>query len=404
MKMLLLFLSFALCHMAPVKYDGHQVIRIIPSDNVELDTLLNLESERPDLDFWSRPSNVGRPVDIRLSPLQEYDILQYLELQGINYVIHIEDVQVHLDESLEVGDAADWDTAYHKYEDITAWMRGLAGNHSDFVSLFEMGKTYEGRTVYGLKISANGSASKPQIYYDGGIHAREWIAHAVVQYIIGQLVNGYGHDATITQMVNTVEWHLVPYFNADGYVYTWDHDRMWRKTRQPNKGSSCIGTDPCRNADAGWGGAGSSSNPCSDTYHGSAAFSSTVVKAASVYLATLKNLKGYINFHSNAQSWLTPYGYSRNHPKDYNTQEAFAKTATTAIHAVNGERYPYGPAYTTIYPASGIISDWVYDKLGCVISQAVELRGSSFSPPASLIKPNGAEIFAAAVAMSKAVV
>jgi len=404
MRMISLIMSFALCHAIPVQYDGHQVIRIIPSSSVELDALANLQSECVDLDFWLRPSAVGRPVDIRLSPSQKHDVLQYLVLNNIRYAIHIEDVQLHLNESLVVGDEADWDTAYHNNDDINKWMHELAGNHSDFVSVFEMGKTYEGRTVYGLKISANDTGSKPQIYYDGGIHAREWIAHAVVQYMMGQLINNYGRDAEITDMVNKVEWHMVPAFNADGYVYTWEHDRMWRKTRQPNSGSSCVGTDPCRNADAGWGGQGSSNNPCSGTYHGASPFSSPIVKAASVYLATLKNLKGYINFHSNAQSWLTPYGYTNKRPTDYSTQEAWAKEATDAIRAVNGERYPYGPAYTTIYPASGIISDWVYDKLGVVLSQATELRGSSFSPPASLIKPNGAEIFAAAKAMAKRVV
>lgn len=29
-------------------------------------------------------------------------------------------------------------------------------------------------------------------------------------------------------------------------------NRMWRKTRSRNSGSSCIGTDPNRNFDAGW--------------------------------------------------------------------------------------------------------------------------------------------------------
>jgi hypothetical protein len=28
-----------------------------------------------------------------------------------------------------------------------------------------------------------------------------------------------------------------------GYDYTWNGDRMWRKTRSPNKKSPCIGTD-----------------------------------------------------------------------------------------------------------------------------------------------------------------
>ncbi len=29
---------------------------------------------------------------------------------------------------------------------------------------------------------------------------------------------------------------------------------MWRKTRKPNSGSSCVGVDPNRNWDAGFGG------------------------------------------------------------------------------------------------------------------------------------------------------
>jgi len=31
-------------------------------------------------------------------------------------------------------------------------------------------------------------------------------------------------------------------------------DRMWRKTRKPNPGSICVGVDPNRNWDAGFGG------------------------------------------------------------------------------------------------------------------------------------------------------
>lgn len=31
-------------------------------------------------------------------------------------------------------------------------------------------------------------------------------------------------------------------------------DRTWRKTRKPNPGSKCNGTDPNRNFGTGWGG------------------------------------------------------------------------------------------------------------------------------------------------------
>ena len=54
--------------------------------------------------------------------------------------------------------------------------------------------------------------------------------------------------------------------NPDGYQYTWDNNRLWRKNRSQNEGSPCIGTDLNRNSDFAWGTEGASSNPCSDTF------------------------------------------------------------------------------------------------------------------------------------------
>ena len=42
---------------------------------------------------------------------------------------------------------------------------------------------------------------------------------------------------------------------------------MWRKNRRPSS-SFCYGTDLNRNFGYQWATGGSSSNPCSDTYHG----------------------------------------------------------------------------------------------------------------------------------------
>jgi len=74
---------------------------------------------------------------------------------------------------------------------------------------------------------------------------------------------------------------------------------------------------------------------------------------------------------------------------------------------VNGATYAYGPIYTTIYPASGGTCDWTYDApsagnggLGIVLSQACEVRGSSFQPSPSLILPIGEEILAGVYALA----
>jgi len=120
---------------------------------------------------------------------------------------------------------------------------------------------------------------------------------------------------------------FVPVWNAYGYSYTWTNDPNWRKNRQPNKNSPCIGTDICRNFVAGWGNPdGSSANPCADDYHGASAWSAPESAILRDYaMKSLPRLKGYINFHSYAELWLTNYGYTKNLPADYNTQEATAK-------------------------------------------------------------------------------
>jgi len=110
------------------------------------------------------------------------------------------------------------------------------------------------------------------------------------------------------------------------------------------------------------------------------------------FVGNMTKLQAYINFHSNAEMWLNAYGYTAKKPADYTAQEANAKNTTAAIKAVSGSVYGYGPAYTTIYPAAGVPSDWTYDKLRVKFSQAVELRGDSFQPSPTLIIPIGKEI------------
>lgn len=55
-------------------------------------------------------------------------------------------------------------------------------------------------------------------------------------------------------------------------------NRMWRKTRSKHSGSACIGVDPNRNWDAGFGGQSSS-------IHSGGAFSTLQVEALRPFLA-----------------------------------------------------------------------------------------------------------------------
>ena len=67
-----------------------------------------------------------------------------------------------------------------------------------------------------------------------------------------QLVTDYAVDASSRRLVDSYDWYILPVVNPDGYVYTWTDDRLWRKSRRPNRGSECIGTDLNRNFDFQW--------------------------------------------------------------------------------------------------------------------------------------------------------
>ena len=90
------------------------------------------------------------------------------------------------------------------------------------------------------------------------------------------LTDEYGVDPRITSLVdNRVVWLLFD-VNPDGgeYDIATGAYRSWRKNRQPNAGSSAIGTDLNRNFGYNRGCCcGSSSSPSSDTYRGAAPFS-----------------------------------------------------------------------------------------------------------------------------------
>lgn len=101
---------------------------------------------------------------------------------------------------------------------------------------------------------------------------------------------------------------------------------MWRKTRSKTSDPSCFGADPNRNWDYAWcegkfrslpirdtisgmllGGA--SPDPCDDTYCGSKAFSEVETKQVSEFIgAHSDTIVHYVNFHSYAQLWMTPWG------------------------------------------------------------------------------------------------
>ena len=108
-------------------------------------------------------------------------------------------------------------------------------------------------------------------------HAREWIATEVNRRLMNWYVDQWNaDDPAVKKLLRTTELWFVLVANPDGYQYTFDAERLWRKNLRDNNGDGVTqvgdGVDPNRNFPNHWGydNEGSSDIPSSDTYRGPA--------------------------------------------------------------------------------------------------------------------------------------
>jgi len=278
-----LFLSLLVlvqCDEPRRTYHNSKVLSLEVTDVDDLHFLAQQYESNRSLDFWIEPRSLG-VVDLRIDPEIYDEFTAILTEKDIPYSIMIEDVQVAMDQQM-VGkiDAFSY-TQYNTLADIHTWIQSLPGLYPNFVSVISVGKSFEGKDMLALRVTA-GSGTKPRaVWFNGGIHAREWLSPATVIRMTYMLLESYHTDPEVKQILDNLEVYILPVFNVDGYVYTHNTDRLWRKTRKPNPGSTCVGTDPNRNWGYQWGGEGASTNPCSETFRGATAFSEVETKKRS---------------------------------------------------------------------------------------------------------------------------
>ncbi|KAM6283521.1 carboxypeptidase A2-like [Spheniscus humboldti] len=380
----------------------HQVLRIKTRNEEEVQKLQLLESlEHLELDFWINPSTPALPVDVRIPANSVQAVKAFLESHGIAYSILIEDLQVVLDkEKQDMAYSQQRDRSsnsfnygtYHSLDSIYAELDHLASEYSNIVSKLQIGESYEKRPLYVLKFSTGGS-NRPAIWIDAGIHSREWVTQASAIWIAKKIASDYGKDPSLTSLLNKMDVFLLTVSNPDGYVFTHTTNRMWRKTRSKNQGSRCVGVDPNRNWDAGFGGPGASNNPCSDSYRGPSANSEVEVKSVVNFIKNHGNIRAFLTLHSYSQLLMYPYGYKCTEPADYAELDALGRAAAGSIQSLYGTTFTVGSICTTIYQASGGSIDWSYDY-GIKYSFAFELRDTGrygFLLPASQIIPTAEE-------------
>jgi carboxypeptidase T len=239
-----------------------------------------------------------------------------------------------------------------------------------------------------LKISDNPTVDEgeAQILYTSIHHAREPASLMQLLFYMWYLLENYATDPEVKSIVDNSELYFVPVVNPDGYLYNQVTDPngggFWRKNRKNGNG-----TDNNRNYDyfidgnpgnGSWGGPGSSTNPSSQTYHGTGPLSEVENQAIKRFVEDHEFVMAFNN-HTSGQLLYYPFGYANVATQD----DALFQAVSGELTSRNG--------YTALRdsPFSGDSDDFMYGTVGThnkIFAFTPEI-GTSFWPSQNQIIP-----------------
>ncbi|MEU6681568.1 M14 family metallopeptidase [Streptomyces sp. NPDC046832] len=290
------------------------------------------------------------------------------------------------------------DSKYHNYAEMTNEIDSIVSANPSIASRRVIGTSYQGRNIVAIKISDNVGTdeSEPEVLFTHHQHAREHLTVEMALYLLRELTSDYGSDSRVTSVVNNREIWIVPDLNPDGgeYDIATGSYRSWRKNRQPNSGSSYVGTDLNRNWNYRWGCCGGSSgSTSSETYRGSAAESAPEVKVVSDFVRSrvvggTQQIKAGVDFHTYSELVLWPFGYTYS-----DTTTGMTADDNAAFKAV-GRKMAASNGYTAeqssdLYITDGSIDDYLWGThkiFAYTFEMYPRSGGGGFYPPDEVIE------------------
>ena len=265
---------------------------------------------------------------------------------------------------------------YHSHDEVTTEL--IALEDSGVAKTYIIGNTHEGRDIWAIRISDNPSQDEeePGAVFLGCHHAREWISVEVPLYIAQYLVNNYNTDEEVKQLIDNCQIWIVPVVNPDGYEYSRNSNRMWRKNRRDN-GDGTFGVDLNRNYGYMWGTVDASPSTSSIIYRGPIAFSEPETQAVRD-LVSAYDFRILMTYHSFWQTIGHPWGYTREPAPDEPMFSDMTYSMIELIYNTSGATYTYWLDTPDTYPFSGGTEDWSYGELG-IDSFGMELPPVTFS-------------------------
>ncbi|XP_052895872.1 uncharacterized protein LOC128303059 [Anopheles moucheti] len=363
-------------------YHEFEVYNVRPETQEQLTVLLKWRNAEQDVDFWDTPK-VGRNARVMVTRQDHKRVEEFLEQHDIEYDLVAEDVQELLNReqrrNVEHNRRLKRDSNsratinfehFWTLDEIYDYLDELAAAYDGLVRVSEIGRTYEDRPIKAITISTRGTIdqTRPIVFMDGGIHAREWAGVMSVMYMIHEYVE---HSEEYANQLSNADYVIVPVANPDGYVYTHVQNRLWRKNRS-QANVLCYGVDLNRNFPFMWD---RTTTECTNNFAGHTASSENETKAIIALMDQYKAaIRMYLAVHTYGEMILWPWGYDFLHAPNAAELQRLGEQARDALVAAGGPEYEVGNSADILYTATGATDDYAYN-LGVPFAYTIELTG-----------------------------
>lgn len=169
-------------------------------------------------------------------------------LEGFRHGVNFFPQVRHPEVEYEAGATLDFDS-FHTLQVMYEWMHRWEEQYPDLVEVYEVARSFEGRPILQATLTntATGPATdKPAAYFEGNRHSGEITGAESVLWLMQHLVENYGSDPEITQLLDTRAIYLRPKNNPDGSELYLNTAQSNRSTTRPtdNDGDGLLDEDP----------------------------------------------------------------------------------------------------------------------------------------------------------------
>lgn len=250
-------------------------------------------------------------------------------------------------------------TSYHSYEEMVLEILKIEMNNSTIVKVHNLTTTFEGRTVWAVKVSDNpemNEPAEPDVLFMAGQKANSLISVETALCLLNYLTSNYGKNSKVTELVNNREIWILPMVNPDGHEYIGNETLDWQKNRRDN-GDGEYGVNLNTNYGYEWGlDNHSSDDTSSQYYHGNSPFSEPEINA-------VKNLVESQNFIFSLS--LSSYGRTITYPWGYSNSSASGQDILFEIASDMAMYSGYDVIQSgKLYINHGNVDDWLYNSSG----------------------------------------